>query len=63
MDQIITAKASIQILKPIEVVYEAIVDPNKMNKYFIESGSDRLDNKSTVDWKFPEFDDIFPVEG
>lgn len=62
MDQIITAKASIQILKPIEVVYEAIVDPNKMNKYFIESGSDRLDNKSTVDWKFPEFDDIFPVE-
>jgi uncharacterized protein YndB with AHSA1/START domain len=63
MDHIITAKASIQILKPIEVVYEAIVDPNKMNKYFIESGSDRLDNKSTVDWKFPEFDYIFPVEG
>jgi uncharacterized protein YndB with AHSA1/START domain len=52
----LTAKASIQISKPIEVVYEAIVDPNKMSNYFIERGSRRLDEGKTVEWKFPEFE-------
>ncbi|MGN0002827.1 MAG: SRPBCC domain-containing protein [Sphingobacterium composti] len=63
MNEKLTAKASIQILKPIEVVYEAIVNPEKMSNYFIERGTARLDSISTLDWKFPEFDDIFPVEG
>ena len=63
MENILYAKAAIQILKPIEVVYEAIVDPERMNMYFIESGTGRLDAEKTVQWKFPEFEDIFPVEG
>lgn len=59
----LTAKASIQISKPIEVVYEAIVDPNKMSNYFIERGSGRLDEGKTIEWKFPEFEDVFQVQG
>ncbi|MCA5005121.1 SRPBCC domain-containing protein [Sphingobacterium bovistauri] len=63
MIEALTAKAAIQILKPIEVVYDAIVNPEKMSQYFIERGTGRLDEGTVVDWKFPEFDDIFPVEG
>ena len=59
----IFAKASIQILKPIEIVYDAIVDPNKMCNYFLESGSARLDSQDTIEWKFPEFAEVFPVFG
>lgn len=63
MNKKLYAKASIQIAKPIEVVYEAIIDPNKMNAYFIESGTGRLDEEKTIQWKFPEFSDVFPVDG
>lgn len=61
MNTTVFAKASIQISKPIEVVFGAIVDPLKMSNYFIESGTAKLETNSTVQWKFPEFDDIFPV--
>ncbi|WP_286767641.1 MULTISPECIES: hypothetical protein [Sphingobacterium] len=51
----LTAKASIQIQKPINEVFEAIVDPNKMNHYFIKSSTGRLETDKTVEWTFPEF--------
>lgn len=59
----LTAKASIQIQKPIDKVFEAIVDPNKMNHYFIKSSTGRLETDTTVEWNFPEFPDSFPVTG
>ncbi len=59
----LTAKASIQIQKPINEVFEAIVDPNKMNHYFIKSSTGRLEIDKTVEWTFPEFPDSFPVTG
>lgn len=59
----LTAKASIQIQKPINEVFEAIVDPNKMNHYFIKSSTGRLKTDKTVEWTFPEFPDSFPVTG
>ncbi|SEF75594.1 SRPBCC domain-containing protein [Sphingobacterium lactis] len=62
-NQYLSARASIQILKPIEEVFEAIVDPEKMSNYFLESSSGRLEDGVTVAWKFPEFEDIFPVTG
>jgi uncharacterized protein YndB with AHSA1/START domain len=55
-------KASINILKPIDEVFEAIVDPNKMNGYFIASGSGRMETGTTLTWKFPEFDMEFPIK-
>ncbi|ULT27184.1 hypothetical protein KUH03_10705 [Sphingobacterium sp. E70] len=48
----LTAKASIQIQKPINEVFEAIVDPNKMNHYFIKSSTGRLETGKTVEWNF-----------
>jgi len=59
----LTAKASIQIQKPIQAVFEAIVDPNQMNHYFIQSSTGRLEMGKTVEWNFPEFPDKFPVTG
>lgn len=63
MDEKLSAKASIEVLKPIEEVFEAIINPDKMSNYFIERSSGRLEDGVTVEWKFPEFDDIFPVTG
>lgn len=56
------AKASIQILKPIKEVFEAIVNPDKMTNYFISRSSGRMEQGKTLSWGFPEFKDDFPVE-
>ncbi len=55
------AKATIQIGKPVHEVFEAIVDPAGMRNYFISESSGRMEEGSTVTWKFPEFEDKFPV--
>jgi len=54
--------ATIQIQKPIEEVFEGIVNPEKMTKYFISESSGRLESGKEVIWKFPEFEDKFPVK-
>jgi uncharacterized protein YndB with AHSA1/START domain len=54
-------KAAIQILKPANEVFEAIVDPIKMSNYFISNSSGRLEEGKTLMWRFPEFDMEFPV--
>ncbi len=55
------ASAAIQILKPIEEVFEAIVDPKKMTNYFISESTGRMEEGKKLSWKFPEFGDRFPV--
>ena len=57
----LSAKATIQIQKPVEEVFEGIVDPAKMTKYFISQSSGRLEPGKEVTWKFPEFPEEFPV--
>lgn len=52
------AKASIQIQKPIEEVFEGIVNPEKMTNYFISESNGRMETGKELMWKFPEF----PVE-
>lgn len=59
----LTAKAAIQIQKPRSEVFEAIINPSQMNQYFIASSSGRIETGKSIEWKFPEFDDIFPVTG
>jgi uncharacterized protein YndB with AHSA1/START domain len=54
-------KAKLQIQKPVEEVFEAIVDPAKMSNYFISKSSGRIEEGKTVDWSFPEFEMSFPV--
>lgn len=34
-----------------------------MNQYFIASSTGAIETGKIVEWKFPEFDDIFPVMG
>lgn len=55
------SNATIQIQKPIEEVYEGIVNPSQMTKYFISESSGPLDSGKEVIWKFPEFPDQFLV--
>src|ERR1700745_1352301 len=52
---------ALKIQKPAHEVFEAIVDPSKMSKYFISKSSGRMEAGNTVTWQFPEFDMEFPV--
>jgi uncharacterized protein YndB with AHSA1/START domain len=52
---------SIQVLKPVNEVFEAIVDPAHMTNYFISKSSGRLESGKEILWRFPEFDMEFPV--
>lgn len=56
------SKAKIQIQKPIEEVFEGIVNPKHMTNYFISESSGRLQEGTEVSWKFPEFPDRYPVK-
>lgn len=58
----LTSKFSLKILKPIEEVFEAIVNPEHMCQYFISESSGRLETGQEVLWKFPEFDERFPIK-
>ena len=54
-------KAALQMQKPVNEVFEAIVDPAKMSNYFISKGSGRMEEGKTIIWRFPEFEEEFPV--
>ena len=60
-DQSLEIKMAIQILKPVNEVFEAIVDPIKMSNYFILKSSGRLETGEQIMWRFPEFDMEFPI--
>lgn len=53
--------AALQIQKPIEEVFQGIVNPDKMTKYFISESSGPLETGKEVVWKFSEFEDRFPI--
>jgi uncharacterized protein YndB with AHSA1/START domain len=60
-NQTLAIKAAIQILKPVNEVFEAIVDPVKMSGYFISGSSGKMEEGKQIIWQFPEFDMEFPV--
>lgn len=53
---------AMQISKPINEVFEAIVDPEKMCNYFISQSTGRMETGKDLIWKFPEFDMEVPVK-
>ena len=53
---------AIQISKPVDEVFEAIIDPQKMSNYFIAEGSARMEEGKKLKWKFPEFPEEAEVE-
>ena len=55
------SKASLQIQKPIALVYEGIVNPEIMTQYFISESTGLMETGKDLVWRFPEFDDKFTV--
>lgn len=55
-------KTALQISRPVNEVFEAIVDPQKMSNYFIAESSGRMEEGKTLKWKFPEFSEEAEVE-
>jgi uncharacterized protein YndB with AHSA1/START domain len=60
--QTLEIKAGLQVLKPINEVFEAIVDPGKMKNYFISKSSGYMKEGETLIWKFPEMEMEFEVK-
>lgn len=60
MENKLAAQAFIQIQKSPKEVFDAIINPEKMQNYFA-FGSAPLVSGETVEWWFPEFPDHFPV--
>lgn len=61
MTKQLSARAGIQVNKPVADVFEAVVNPQIMSNYFISEGSARLEADTEVQWSFPEFEGSFPV--
>lgn len=56
-------KVSGRISKPVEEVFEAVVDPKELSQYFTTGGAKgRLETGATVYWDFHDFPGAFPVE-
>ncbi len=53
---------AMQISKPVNEVFEAIVNPEKMCNYFISQSSGRMEEGKNLIWKFPEFNDEVTVK-
>ncbi len=60
-NQTLEIKAALQILKPVNEVFEAIIDPVKMSNYFISKSSGKIEEGKQIIWQFPEFDRSFPI--
>ena len=54
-------KTALQISKPANEVFEAIIDPEIMSNYFIAQGSAKMEEGKHILWRFPEFDSEFPI--
>lgn len=59
--QTLEVKAAIQISKPVDEVFEAIIDPVKMSNYFISKSSGRMEEGKKIIWNFPEFKMDAPI--
>jgi uncharacterized protein YndB with AHSA1/START domain len=61
LETMLEIKVALQMLKPADEVFEAIVDPAKMSNYFISESTGRMEEGKTLVWRFPEFDTDAPV--
>jgi len=50
------------ILKPAHEVFEAIIDPDKMNKYFISTSTGRMESGKALTWTWEDFDAAHEVK-
>ena len=54
-------QVQLKIRKPAHQVFDAVVDPNKLSGYFLQTSSGPLAAGATVMWKFAEVAEPFPV--
>jgi uncharacterized protein YndB with AHSA1/START domain len=54
-------QVQLKIRKPVAEVFEAVVNPDKLSGYFVQSSSGPLAEGTTVQWKFAEAPEPFPV--
>jgi uncharacterized protein YndB with AHSA1/START domain len=52
---------AMQIQKPVNEVFEAIINPEKMSHYFISKSSGTMEEGKSLIWNFPEFDFDCPI--
>ena len=51
-----------RIARPVREVFEAVVDPDQLSRYFTTGGAKgRLETGATVSWDFHDFPGAFPV--
>lgn len=51
-----------RIAKPVSEVFEAVVDPQQLSRYFTTGGAKgRIETGATVTWDFHDFPGAFPV--
>jgi uncharacterized protein YndB with AHSA1/START domain len=56
-------KVDARIAKPVDEVFEAVVNPAQLSRYFTTGGAKgRLESGATVYWDFHDFPGAFPVE-
>jgi uncharacterized protein YndB with AHSA1/START domain len=56
-------KVAARIARPLPEVFEAVVNPAELSRYFTTGGaSGRLETGATVYWDFHDFPGAFPVE-
>lgn len=53
---------ALQIAKTPSEVFEAIANPEHMKNYFISESSGRIEEGKTLNWKFPEFKEVFEIQ-
>ena len=52
-----------RIARPVDEVFEAVVNPEKLSGYFTTGGAKgRLETGATVTWDFADFPGAFPVQ-
>jgi uncharacterized protein YndB with AHSA1/START domain len=52
----IKAKVQMGILRSASEIFDAIIDPEKMNKYFISGSTGRIESGKTLTWKWEDFE-------
>jgi uncharacterized protein YndB with AHSA1/START domain len=56
-------KVDARVAKPVAEVFEAVVDPAQLSRYFTTGGAEgRIEAGATVYWDFHDFPGGFPVE-
>ncbi len=55
-------EVQLKIQKPVDDVFEGVVNPTKLSSYFTLTASGPLVAGTTVMWSFPEFPEEFPVK-